>query len=62
MYEVVETMLECIRRVVVLESQGEGVLEVGDGGGYEVRSGMGIFIEEQRLAWSEEKPWNVKEG
>lgn len=46
----------------MLESQGEGVLEVGDGGGYEVRSGMGIFIEEQRLAWSEEKPWNVKEG
>lgn len=46
----------------MLESQGEGVLEVGDGGGYKVRSGMGIFIEEQRLAWSEEKPWNVKEG
>jgi hypothetical protein len=50
------------KRVVVLESQGEGVPEIWEGCGREIGGGEGIFIEEQRLTWREEKPWYVKEG
>lgn len=46
----------------MLKSQGEGVLEIWEGCGCEKGGGVGIFIEEQRLAWRDEKPWNVKEG
>lgn len=37
----------------MLKSEGKGVLEVWERCGCEMRSGVGIIIEKQRLAWRE---------
>lgn len=50
------------KRVKVMESERERVLEVREDCGYEVRGWIVEFVKEKELAWREEKPWNVQEG
>lgn len=49
-------------REVVLEGEGERVLEVRESEGGEVREREREVEEEERLAWGEEEPWKVEES
>lgn len=46
----------------MVERKRERVLEIGESGGNEVRGGVRVFVEEERLAWREKKPRDVQES